>query len=813
MLIEVLLPLPLERLFTYRCEPEQGKQLLFGSRVAVPFGRQGVQTGIVIGLEAEEPKGYEARQVFDILEGGPLITPIQWKFWKWIAHYYMCTPGEVMKAALPGGFFLASETRFEWNPDNETDPKDLTDEEYLIWEALQQEKVLDLRSLQKLIPASNPVRFLERLRKEGRILAYEQLKERYKPRLKRYLGWHPQRDSEVLRGLLDGEVRAPRQRETVLQFTRLLNPESGLVSAEELSALPGINSGGIRALINKQIFREEWIPEDRLPGPGGEGDLPVQDSRNRIPESGNPLSDWDGSQGKPLVYRYATTSSKFSHLSLMIGRILEQGKQVLFIVPELAYIRQVESGLSSFKSLILTHHARLNSMERVEFWNRCLTEQGPALIIGTRTSLFLPMNKPGLIILDECHDSSYKQFDPSPRYHGRDAGIFLAHISGVQVVLSSSVPSVETLLNTGKGKYAIWDERLHDDLVSKTQQRLELVDLRDARMRKRMHGNFSETLIEHIGKGLEKGRQVVLFHYRRGYAPVLECGSCGVAVQCPNCDVSMTYHLGGSSLSCHYCGFSRPFPATCEHCGGRQLYSKGVGSEQIEQQLGELFPEAAVIRMDQETTRGKKGHQKISDDFKAGKYAIAVGTQMLIKGLDYRNVALIGVTQADALWNFPDYRSVERAYQLFEQLLNRDEGSSVVIQAYNPQHEVLMRLKERDHKGLMETVLRDRRSFSYPPYVRLIRITLKAKTEVLAREASDWFARALRARMPSIEVLGPEPPHVSRVRRWHLRQLMLKVPLDSSYAGIKKGIKRTEVSFYAISKFGSVRFAYDVDHL
>ncbi len=813
MLIEVLLPLPVERLFTYSCEPEQGKELVFGSRVAVPFGRQGVRTGVVVGLDVSEPMGYEAREVFDLLDGGPLITVGQWRFWKWIAHYYMCTPGEVMKAALPGGFFLASETRFEWNPENDTDPKDLTDEEYLVWEALQQEKVLDLRSLQKLISSSRPIRFLERLRREGRILAHEQLKERYKPRLKRYLGWHPEKDPDVLRRLLDGDMRAPRQRETVLQFTRLMDPESGLVAAAELAALPGINAGGIRALIQKQIFREEWIPEDRLPSRGGEAQPPMPEAGIGLPEPDNPLSGWDGNPGKPLVYRYATTSSKFAQLSLMIGRALDQGKQVLFIVPELAYIRQVESGLQTFQPLMRTYHARLNAMERVEFWNRCLSEDGPALILGTRTSLFLPLNNTGLIIVDESHDSSYKQFDPAPRYHGRDAGIYLAHTLGVQAVLCSSVPTMETLLNTNTGKYAIWDERTLSDSMSRTPHRLELVNLRDAHMRKRMQGNFAESLIEHIGKTLESDRQVVLFHYRRGYAPVLECGSCGMAVQCPNCDVSMTYHLGGSSLSCHYCGFNRPFPASCEHCGGRQLYSKGVGSEQIEQQLGELFPEASVIRMDQETTRGKKGHQNISDDFRAGKYDIAVGTQMLIKGLDYRNVGLIGVTQADALWNFPDYRSVERAFQLFEQLLNRDESSTVVIQAYNPQHEVLMRLKARDHKGLMETVLQDRRSFNYPPYARLIRITLKAKSEMLVREASDWFARALRTRLPSVDVLGPEPPHVSRVRRWHLRQLMLKVPLDHSYAGIKKGIKRTEVSFYAISKFGSVRFAYDVDHL
>lgn len=810
MLIRVLLPLPLERLFTYQVPEEDRDQVLFGKRVAVPFGRSRILTGLIIEGDSAPEEGFETRDVIDILDKDPIVQSYQWDFWKWVARYYMCSPGEVLKYALPPAYFLESETRFLWNPEEQPHTGSLSDEEYLVWEALQKEPSLDLSSLGKILHSGNPLKLIERLRSSGQLLSQEQARERYKPKMKRYLSWHPDAVKDEVSRIVDGQGKAYRQREALLQFIRLRGLGQDLVGVNTLTAVEGVTASALKALVDKEILQEHWVQEDRLSGvfPKTPGD------RNAIPEvpAEGRLRALLQESAKPVLFRYGNPEEKALELYSLLAKAMKGGEVVLYIVPELSYLSRTREELSAFTPFLRVNHPRLNSMERLEFWKRCLTDKGPFILLGTRSALFLPVPKPDLILFDESHDGSYKQFDPAPRYHGRDAGVYLAHLTGAATVLVSASPCVESIMNARNGKYRLLDRRETCRPVRK-DERIEVIDLKESHKRKQMQGMFSLTLLEAIRAVVSSGKRAVLFLNRRGYAPVLECTGCGQAVQCPNCDVSMTYHLQNHTLSCHYCGLSRGYPDSCESCGTRQFYSRGVGSEQAEEQLSRLLPDIPIGRMDQETTRGKKGHQTIAREFSEGKFPVMVGTQMLIKGLDYSRVGLIGVLNADAIWNFPDYRSAERAYQLLDQLIRRTPSAAVFIQAYQAAHVVLRRLLESDYDSLIDGILAERRGFNYPPFTRLIRITLKGRTEPQAGEAAEWLAKALRMRFPTIEVLGPEPPHVPRVRRWFLRQLLLKVPGNAPISVIKKGIKRTEVSLHAISKFGSVRVVYDVDHI
>jgi len=814
MLIEVLLPLPLERLFTYRVTQEDQERLRFGLRVAVPFGKKRMLTGLIVGIGVPEPEAYAPRETYDILDDEPIISPNHWAYWNWIAFYYMCTPGEVMRYALPGPLLPGSETRFQWNPEEGTQPSELTDEEYLLWEALQKEPSLDLSSIRSILQVRNPIRWLEGLCTSGKILSQEQVRERYKPKKKRYLAWNPARSAQEVSRIVNGEGRAPKQREALLHFISLLGTDKDWIAISELTRKEGLTGSVYRALIQKDILQEKWMEQERLKSVfPPKIDFNPDKGQAGLPESG--LLRQLRYSKKPVLFRSADQGAKYEELGPLIEQVLARGEQVLYIVPELAYLSRAEESLTRFQDRIVVNHPRFNSMERVEFWRKCASNIGPFLLLGTRASLFLPLSGLGLLILDESHDSSYKQFDPAPRYHGRDAGIYLAHLQGIPTVLCSPTPSIETLWNLKNGKYEGYESPwIGGGKGARDLMNIGLIDLKDQFRRKRMNGNFSKELIEAIEAVLGQNQQVLVFHHRRGYAPVLECLSCGYSVPCPNCDVSLTLHQEHRVLSCHYCGYSRPYPSSCEQCAGSQLSSKGVGSEQVQEKLQELFPNVPIGRMDQETTRRKYGHRQLASDFRQGKYQILVGTQMLIKGLDYSNVGLVGVVQADSLWNIPDYRSSEKAYQLLDQLTRRaSRKARVLIQTYQPGHEILTRLLADDYPGLVDKILQERRGFRYPPFVRMIKITIKARSEVLGSEAGQWIAEALRTRFPGLEILGPEPPHVSRVRRWYLRQLLIKAPWGSSMNTIKKGIKRTEASFYAISKFGSVRWVYDVDHL
>ena len=500
----------------------------------------------------------------------------------------------------------------------------------------------------------------------------------------------------------------------------------------------------------------------------------------------------------------------------MIEECIRSGKQALYLLPEIALTTQLISRLQDyFGENVSVYHSKYNIQERVEVWNNVLAKKPKAqIVIGARSALFLPYSDLGLIIVDEEHEGSFKQFDPAPRYHARDAAIVLANLHKSNILLGSATPSIESFYNARTGKYGYAEIRHRYGNVLMPE--IELVDLKEHTRKKRMKGHFSERLLEEIKETLDAGEQVILFQNRRGYAPIVECTTCGHSPQCSNCDVSLTFHQYKKQLRCHYCGYHMALPESCQACGSFTLDTKGFGTEQVEKELETLFPETKTWRMDLDTTRGKHGYEKIITAFEQQEMDILVGTQMLTKGLDFRNVSLVGIMNADSLLNFPDYRAHERCFQLLTQVAGRagrtKKQGKVIIQSYNPYHQILKQVATNDYQGMFKEQLYEREQYKYPPQNRIIRITFKHKEYNRLNEAAEWFAQALRNAL-GINVLGPEYPPIARIRNQFLKNVMVKIPQNQSLPKTKTVIKRIEKSFNAVSQYRSVRVIYNVDHI
>ena len=464
---------------------------------------------------------------------------------------------------------------------------------------------------------------------------------------------------------------------------------------------------------------------------------------------------------------------------------------------------------------VSVYHSKYSIHERVEVWNNVLAQAEKAqIVIGARSSLFLPFSNLGLVVVDEEHENSFKQFDPAPRYHARDASIVLASLHKANIVLGTATPSIESMDNAKKGKYGYASIQYRFGNVLMPD--ISLVDIKEATRKKRMKGHFSEILLKAIEETLEEGEQVILFQNRRGFAPVVECTTCGHVAQCPNCDVSLTFHQHRNQLRCHYCGYHMALQQACLACGSATLDKKGFGTEQIQEELSQLFPKVSVGRMDLDTTRGKYAYEKIISAFENQEMDILVGTQMVTKGLDFRNVSLVGIMNADSMLNFPDYRAHERSFQMLTQVAGRagrtQKRGRVLIQTYNPYHQILQQVTTNNYDKMFAEQLYEREQFKYPPVVRIIKVTLKARDFNTLNEAAQWMAGSLRNVLGQ-HILGPEYPPVARIRRDYLKNILIKIPKKQSLAQTKNSIKRIEKSFNAISKYKSVRLVYNVDHI
>lgn len=813
--INVILPIPLEKLFTYSVSNEEADFLKPGMRVAVPFGKSKLYTGLVHEVHDIPPQVYEAKEIHQILDETPMVNHLQLKHWQWIADYYMCTVGEVFRSAVPSAFLLESETLILRNEHADIDENSLIDDEFLIFEALQHQSVLKVHEAAAIVDRKHVLPVLHRLLDKNVILLKEEIYEQYKPKLVRFVKLDAAYQSEEnLEKLLESLTRAPKQSQVILSLFQLEATLKKPIKVTELESASGSSKAVIKALIDKGILEEYYIQKDRVQYDGT--DVADLKTLNEYQEAAFQDIKSSFKAHKTTLLQGVTSSGKTEVYVKLIEECISEGKQALYLLPEIALTTQLIGRLQEyFGEKVSVYHSKYNVQERVEVWNNVVANKPKAqIVIGARSSLFLPFSNLGLIIVDEEHESSFKQFDPAPRYHARDAAIVLARLHNSQILLGSATPSIETYNNarTGKYGYAKIARRYGNVLMPD----IELVDIKEQSRKRRMKGHFSERLMVEITETLEQGEQVIIFQNRRGYAPILECTTCGHSPQCPNCDVSLTYHQYKKQLRCHYCSYHIPLQETCQACGSTTLDTKGFGTEQVEKELHKLFPDAKVGRMDLDTTRGKHGYERIITAFEQQELDILVGTQMLTKGLDFRNVNLVGIMNADSLLNFPDYRAHERSYQLLTQVAGRagrtQKRGKVIIQSYNPYHQILKQVSTNDYEEMFKEQLYEREQFKYPPANRIIKITFKHKEYNKVNEAAEWFAKGLRNAFGA-NVLGPEFPPVARIRNQYLKHVLVKIDSKSSLKNTKSNIKRIERSFNSVAYYRSVRVIYNVDHI
>lgn len=814
--LDVVLPIPLEKRFTYKITPEEAHFIKAGMRIAVPFGKSKIYTALAYRVHQDAPEAYEPKEIFQILDETPLVNPTQLQHWEWLAKYYMCTLGEVVRSALPGAFLLESETLVLLNKEAAVNEVELTDDEFLIFEALQHQSALKIQEISDIVDKKSVLSLVNKLVEKGVVRQKEELYEQYKPKLVRYVKLAEKFDDErQLEELLNELSRAPKQSQVVLSLFQLRTKSQKPIPIIELEKQSGSSKSVIKALIDKDILKEYQIRQDRV-----EYNEESEESRNIALNEHQQKALEDINRGfaedRTVLLHGVTSSGKTEVYVKLIQQCLDSGRQALYLLPEIALTSQLINRLRDyFGHRVSIYHSKYSIHERVEVWNNVLkNEEKAQIVIGARSSLFLPFPNLGLIVVDEEHENSFKQFDPAPRYHARDAAIVLASLYKAHTVLGSATPSIESMYNANKGKYgyASIDQRYGNVLMPE----INLVDIKEATRKKRMKGHFSETLINAISEALEVGEQVILFQNRRGFAPVVECTTCGHVAQCPNCDVSLTFHQRINQLRCHYCGYHMALQQACLACGSPTLDKKGFGTEQIQEELEQLFPDIVTGRMDLDTTRGKYAYEKIISAFENQEMDILVGTQMVTKGLDFRNVSLVGIMNADSMLNFPDYRAHERSFQMLTQVAGRagrtQKRGKVLIQTYNPYHQILQQVTTNDYSKMYAEQLYEREQFKYPPLVRIIKITLKDRDFNKLNEASEWMASSLRNVLKT-GVLGPEYPPVARIRRDYLKNILIKIPKKQSLAQTKNSIKRIEKSFNAISKYKSVRLVYNVDHI
>ena len=811
--VEVILPLSLAKTFTYRVSEAEFHFIKKGMRVAVPFGKSKIYTALVIDMHQNEPSLYDAKEIHQILDEKPIATETQIKHWLWVANYYMCGIGDVYRGAFPSGLLLESETIISHKVDVLVNQNELSDEEFLIYEALQQQSSLKVQEIISILNKKNIFPILQKLMAKDIVVLEEEIKESYKPKLVRYVKLHSKYESDSgLNELLEVLKNANKQKEIVLAYFQISASEKKPITVKKLTEVSNSTSAVVKALIEKEIFEEYYLQHDRISfeGKASEKQLQLSDAQETaFNEIKNSFLE------KEVCLLHGVTSSGKTEIYIkVIEEYLVTGKQVLYLLPEIALTTQLVSRLRlHFGDKVAVFHSKYSNNERVEVWKQTLENSDKAqIVIGARSALFLPFNNLGLLIVDEEHEQTFKQTDPAPRYHARDSAIVLANFHSAKVLLGSATPSIETYFNTQIEKFGL--VTLSERYNNVRMPEVVLVDLKDKNFRKKMTGHFSDLLIEEIAEALSLGEQVILFQNRRGYSPIIECLTCGHVPHCQQCDVSLTFHKHKNQLRCHYCGYSIAKPTHCHSCSSIDLTTKGFGTEQIEMELTSLFPKAKIGRMDQDTTRGKFGFEKIIDTFKNREIDILVGTQMLAKGLDFDNVSLVGIMNADNMLHHPDFRAFERSFQMMTQVAGRagrsEKQGKVVIQTYNPNHNTIQQVTTHNYIGMYKEQLYDRQIYKYPPYFRIIKLTLKHKDFDKLKEGSMWLYQVLSQNL-NMPVLGPEEPAISRIRNEYIRTILIKIPQNLHLGNTKKTIQKMLNSFEAVAQYRAIKVIANVD--
>ncbi len=795
---DVILPLPLDYRFTYRVPAAFQLKMKTGIRVIVQFGKRKFFSALVYKLHQNIPTGdFEIKDIEAILDEEPIVGDKQLQLWEWIANYYCCTLGEVFKAALPSGLKLESQTKISLNPEMVL-PENTNDKEDAVLLLLESRKTVRIQDLNQFLGQQSSFAVLKLLLEKNAVIVEEQLRDSYKPKLISRVRLNPEFDSEEKLNLLLDSLKKARKQEHLLKIflSETLYGDQHLseLGKKDLLELADASESVLKGLEEKQIlevFQKETGRIER-----------IQNTELLIKE----LSEAQQKAHDEILFQFetqqtvllngVTSSGKTEIYIRLIEEQLKLGKQVLYLVPEIGLTTQIITRLkTAFGDLAGIYHSKFNDSERVEIWFNVLNEktgktgQQYKVILGARSAIFLPFKNLGLIIVDEEHENSYKQFDPAPRYNARDMAILMGNIHGARVLLGSATPSYETYFNARSKKYGLVD--LDQRFLGIEMPELIPANTQEAYKRKQMRSIFTPELYDEIAAALVNKEQVILFQNRRGFAPFVQCGKCGWIPKCKYCDVSKTYHKNRSSLICHYCGHTTSLVTKCEECGSDEIKARGFGTEKIEDEISLLFPEARVARMDLDTTRAKKAYEQLIWQFETGKVDILVGTQMVTKGLDFDHVRVVGVLNADNLLNYPDFRSYERSYQLIMQVSGRagrkHNRGRVIIQTTQPNHPVIQDLIANDYYRLFSRQMAERKMFRYPPYYRLIKIVVKHQHKERLDLAALHLATALKA-VFNRNVLGPEYPVVGRIQMWFQKEMLIKLPRDGKIQEAKDKI-------------------------
>ena len=816
MFAEVLLPLSIPGTFTYHVPDDV--EVNVGHRVLVPFGRKKIYTAIVVMTHDIKPQGYEVKDIISPLDQEPIVRHPQLKFWNWIADYYLCSMGEVYKAAVPSGLKVESETYISANPDYEEErPGELSDREKTVLDFTAQRDRVQINEIGNATGFKNVERVVHHLIEMNAIRVSERLVETYHPRTRTCVSLSIARDDEAgLHSFFNQLKRAHKQEALLLAYLDLSHwlqhGPLAEVGKEELLKRADVSQPVLAEAVKRGIFKVYKKEVNRFDLQGGQPvELPVlsDEQRRAYNEIHQQMKE------KPITLLHGITSSgKTSIYMHLIHDALAMKKQVLYLVPEIALTTQLTQRLRQvFGQQLLVYHSRFSDNERVDIWKKLLHGNEPCLIIGVRSSVFLPYSNLGLVIVDEEHDNSYKQQDPAPRYNGRNAAIMLAQMHGAKTLLGSATPAIEVYHRALAGQYGL--VRLLTRYKDIEMPLVKVIDTKQARKKREMSGLFSSELLADCRHVLGNGQQVILFQNRRGYAPMVECKECGWVPKCENCDVSLTYHKHSHMLTCHYCGYSITLPDLCPACKMPGIEILGYGTERIEDDIDTVFPDEKISRMDLDTTRNKNSYDRIIDEFSKHKTNILVGTQMVTKGLDFDAVSVVGILNADTMINFPDFRSHERAFDMLEQVAGRagraHQQGLVVVQTSQPDHEVIQYVTQHDYEGFYRHELADRKRFGYPPFTKIINIYLKHRDDATVGEVATRYGDLLR-RVFGNRVLGPEKPMVARIQNLHIRQIVLKMETSASMSKVKGILRQIYESMIAAdARMKGIRLYYDVD--
>ncbi|MFW6351702.1 MAG: replication restart helicase PriA, partial [Bacteroidota bacterium] len=795
-----------------------------GIRVVVPFGPKKVYSALVRRVHKNPPSGFDAKYIYSVIDEIPIVFEKQFIFWEWIAEYYMATEGEVMNTALPPALKLASETRITLNPGFDKQYENLTEKEYLIAEALDIQKNLTISEVIKITGLQKVFPLIGNLIDKKVVLLKEELENPYRKKIEKFvkLSARCEKEEELKKVFDEVEQKAPKQLEVLVAFIRLSKryvSDPRDVSAKEITSLVKNGSPAIESLVKKGVFEIYTQAVSRF-------DHVLADA-GKIefnPHQAKALQDikeqW---KTKDHVLLHGVTSSGKTEIYIeLIRQALEKGEQVLYLLPEIALTTQIIKRIQQhFGEKAGVYHSKFNEMERTEVWNNLAmggveslkTTIKYQLIVGPRSALFLPFRNLKLIIIDEEHETSYKQHDPAPRFHARDAAIWMAQLYQAKVLLGSATPAVETSFNARNGKYGWVELKKRHGGVQMPE--ILVADIKKDTLRKQMKSHISPLLYKHMTEALENKKQIILFQNRRGFSPRMECEQCNYIPNCTQCDVSLVYHKRINKLKCHYCGYTVTPPVKCPSCGYSAIKLKGFGTEKIEEEIPLLFPDAKIKRMDLDTTRAKNAYRNIISDFEEKRIDILVGTQMVSKGLDFENVEIVGILNADNMLTWPDFRAHERAFQMMLQVSGRagrkNDRGKVIIQSFNPYHTIIRQVIDNNYDEMYRNEILERRNFHYPPFFRLILLTLSHRDPGVVNDASAFLARELRKKINSKFVLGPEYPLVSRIRALFLKTILVKLDRKPGFVEKKHQVRKILDDFSIDTRWKSVKLKINVD--